>query len=100
MSQAIAHVLAGNRDNQPQMRQHQLAGSVEIAVVLQAAGERNLAFSGEHRNAMHRGDIGVDVADGRNRQHGASGFRGTDQSVRDASHSDFLSWGKAPIEKY
>ena len=39
MSQAIAHVLAGNRDNQPQMRQHQLAGSVEVAVVLQAACE-------------------------------------------------------------
>jgi hypothetical protein len=42
----------------------------------------------------------VDVPDGRNGQHGTGGFRSTYQSVRDASHSDFLSWGKTPIEKY
>ena len=100
MGQSIAHVLAGNRDDQPQMRQHQLTGSVEIAVVLQAAREGHLAFSGEHRDPMHRRDVSVDIPDGRNGQHGTSGFRGTCQSVQDASHSDFLSWGDAPIKKY
>ena len=47
--QAVAEVLARDRDHQAQVRQHQPAGGGEVAVVAQAARELGLLLLGQER---------------------------------------------------
>ena len=62
MGQAVAHVLAGNRHHQAQVRQDQLSGSVKVVVVAQLAGKRLFLLQSEHGQAVRRRNIGFDIA--------------------------------------
>ena len=60
--QAITQVLAGNRDDQAQVRHHQPSGGFQVVVVAQAARRFLLVLQGEQRHAVDRRDVGVQVA--------------------------------------
>jgi hypothetical protein len=65
MGQAVAQVLARDRHDEAQVGHHQLAGGVQVVVVAQAAGGLLLLLQREQRQAVDRGNVGVQVAQGR-----------------------------------
>ena len=62
--QAVAEVLARDRDDQAQVRDDQATGGGEVAVVAQAAGELGLLLLGQKGDAVDGTDVGVEVAQG------------------------------------
>ncbi|MCY1560133.1 hypothetical protein D9M68_972360 [compost metagenome] len=66
--QAITQVLAGDRHHQAQVRHHQLAGGLQVVVVAQAARGLLLFVQREQRQAVDRGNISIQVAQGRHQR--------------------------------
>ncbi len=71
--QAIAHVAAGHVHHETQVMQHQLAGRLQVLLVVEAQGELALLLGAQHRDGMHRLDIGIQAAD---RAHGQVAAQG------------------------
>src|SRR4249920_3298907 len=72
------------------MRQHELAGGLEVAVIAEALGERSLILARQHGNAAYLVHVRVETADG----------SGKDEIVlagnycgRGGGHLDETSWG-------
>ena len=61
VGQSVAEVLAGNRDYQAQVREHQLGSGLQILVVLELACEFLLFFQCEHRQAIGGSDVGIQI---------------------------------------
>ena len=61
--QAIAAVATRDMHDEAQVRQHELARGVEVVIVAQAAREGLFILAGEHGDAAHGVDIGVEAAD-------------------------------------
>jgi hypothetical protein len=61
--QAIAQVAARDRHHQAQVRQHQLLRGVQVVRFPQALGQRDLFLVGQHRQAVDRRNIRVDIAE-------------------------------------
>ena len=61
--QAVAAVAARDVHDEAQVRQHELARGVEVVVVAQAARQGLLFLAGQHRDAAHGVDVGVEAAD-------------------------------------
>ena len=68
MRQPVAQVLARDRDHQAQVRQHQLAGSFDIASLAQPSRRRQFLFEREQRHAVGRRNVGVQVAERRHQR--------------------------------
>jgi len=68
MRQPVAEVTAGERDHQPQVRQHQLARRLEVVLLAEAARKTLLLFRAQQREAVDRLDISLDAA--RGHRHG------------------------------
>ena len=62
MRQAIAQILAGHRHHQPQMGGHQLAGSIDVLMLLEPARQTGLLLGRQHRQAIDGRDVGVQIA--------------------------------------
>ncbi|MNT43514.1 hypothetical protein D3C72_1799910 [compost metagenome] len=62
MRQAIAQIAAGNRDHQAQVRQHQLLRGGQVIFFTQAFRQRNFFVVGQHGQAVHGRNIGVNIA--------------------------------------
>jgi hypothetical protein len=77
--QAVAEVLARDRDDQAQVRDHEPPGRSQVAVVAQATRELGLLFLGQERDAVDRADVSVEVAERGNEGPGVAqgeGIRG------------------------
>ena len=61
--QAVTQVLARHRHHQAQVREHQLARGFEVVVGFELASGLLLFFEGEHRHAVDRRNVGVEVAE-------------------------------------
>jgi len=61
--QTVAGVAARDVHHEAQMRQHQCARRLDIALVAEAAGERLLFFARHHRDARHAFQVGVETAE-------------------------------------
>ena len=70
--QAVAQVLARHRHDQPQVRQHQPAGGLQVALVAQLARQVRLVFCRQHRHAVDRRDVRVEVAQRRHQGPGVA----------------------------
>ena len=66
--QAVTGVAARDVDDEPQVRQHELAGRVEVVVVAQPLGQRDFVLAAQHRDTADRVDIGIKTAE-RAREH-------------------------------
>ena len=64
MRQAITEIATGNRNHQTQMREHQLAGGVDVAFIAQTAGKGLFFCFGQQGHAIRRLNIGFDAAAG------------------------------------
>ena len=73
MGQAVAEVLAGNGNHQPQVRQHQAPRSVHIVVFLELAGVFLFLFLGQQRKTVDGRNVGVEVAQRRHQRPGVGG---------------------------
>ena len=81
VGQAVAEVLARDRDDQAQVRDDQAAGGRQVAVVAQATGELGLLFLGQKRDAVDGADVGVEVAEGRDQGPGVPDGEGARRRV-------------------
>ena len=63
MRQAVAGVAARDVQHEAQVRQHQLARGVEIAVAMKAVRELQLLLAAQHRDAADRVGIRVETAE-------------------------------------
>ena len=61
--QAITRVAARDVHHETQVRQHELAGSFEVAFIAEATGERGLILARQHGDAAHLVHVGVETAD-------------------------------------
>jgi hypothetical protein len=61
--QAVAEVAARNRHHQAQVREHEFLRGVEIVRIPQPLRQRDFFLVGQHRQAVHRGNIRVDVTE-------------------------------------
>ena len=88
--QAVAAVAAGDVHDEAQVRQHQLTGGIEVAVVLQAARQRELLFARQHGNARHAFDVGIEAPD----RTGQNEIGSSDRTKRSGHFEDVppLEW--------
>ncbi len=87
LRQPVTQVVARHGDHQPQVRQHQLAGGVDIIGFLQTPAERGLLFRRQQGEPVYRLDVMVEASQ---RCGGGKRQRGTRHA---------LSPSKAPQER-
>ncbi len=62
MRQAVAEIVTGDRHHQPQVRQHETAGGLQIGLIAELSGELALFLRRQHRDPVHGLDVGVNIA--------------------------------------
>src|SRR5207253_11377387 len=60
---AIARVAAGDVHDEAQVRHHELAGSLEVAVIAETLGEFGLVLARQHGDAAHLVHVRVEASD-------------------------------------
>ncbi len=59
LRQAIAEIIPAHGDDEPQVRQHELACGIEVVIALEPSAERGFLFGSQQRKAIHRLDVMV-----------------------------------------